>query len=57
MDLLEREYRHMMARVEVMLSNGIGDAAADTEVGAVFGGVAASPLVRPLGVTPQRESE
>ena len=56
-DSLEREYRRMMAQVEVMLSNGVGDAAADKEVGTAFGSAAASPLVRPFGVTPQMESE
>ena len=46
-----------MARVVVMLSNGAKDAAADAEVGTAFGSAATSPLVRPLGVTPQMESE
>ena len=37
--------------------NGAGDATADAEVGTAFGSAATSPLVRPLGVTPQMESE
>ena len=40
-----------------MLLNGAGDATADAEVGTAFGSAATSPLVRPLGVTPQMESE
>ena len=45
-----------MAQAEVMLSSGTGDAA-DAEVGTAFRSAATSPLVRPLGVTPQMESE
>ena len=55
-DSLERDNRRIMTRVEVMLLNGTGDVA-DTEVGTAFGSAATSPLVRPLGVTPQMESE
>ena len=55
-DSLEREYWRIMAQVEVMRSNGTGDAAA-AEVGMGFRSASASPLVRPLGVTPQMESE
>ena len=54
---MEREYRQIMARVVVMLSNGAKDAAADAEVGTAFGSAATAPLVRPLGVTLQMESE
>ena len=52
-DSLEREYWRIMARVEVMRSNGVGDA----EVGAAFGSASASPINCPLGITPQMESE
>ena len=55
-DSLEQEYRRVMARVEVMRSNRTGDAA-DAEVTTAFGSASAAPLVCPLGITRQMESE